>query len=58
MHSPLKYPAPETGKDLLYYLVTQPEAKYLEAHAEALAYLTWLKKLSAALIEKPKVGER
>ena len=39
---------------LLENITKNPEQKYLEAHAEALAYLSWLKKFAAAYLEKQK----
>jgi CRISPR-associated protein Cmr5 len=41
------------GRTLLQSITQHNESTYLRAQQEALEYLTWLKKLARALIEKP-----
>lgn len=50
--------APYEGKSNLIQAITKgSEPNYLHAHAEALAYLVWLKKFAVAFLEKPKSGD-
>ena len=41
---------------LLEAIVEGDERSYLHAHAEALAYLVWLKKFAVAFLDKPEGG--
>jgi CRISPR-associated protein Cmr5 len=51
--------APYAGKPkkLMKAITEGNEQAYLHAHAEALAYLVWLKKFAVAFLSKPDHGE-
>lgn len=50
--------APYKGQDNLIKAITDgTEQIYLQAHAEALAYLVWLKKFAVAFLKKPEQGD-
>ncbi|MEG6617612.1 type III-B CRISPR module-associated protein Cmr5 [Peptococcaceae bacterium 1198_IL3148] len=44
------------GKDLLSQITTKDRNSYLRAQAEALSWLTWLKKFAVAYLKKPDGG--
>ena len=49
--------APYAGQPNLIQAITQGSEKaYLHAHAEALAYLVWLKKFAVAFLKEPESG--
>ena len=43
---------PYDGVDLIHQIVNNSEADYIQAQAEAMAYLEWLKKFAVALLEE------
>lgn len=50
--------APYRGKDkLIQAIVDGSEADYLHAHADALAYLVWLKKFAVAFLKESEHGD-
>ena len=50
--------APYAGKPKLMQAITKgSEQDYLHAHAEALAYLIWLKKFTVAFLKEPEPGD-
>jgi CRISPR-associated protein Cmr5 len=50
--------APYAGKpELMQSITNGSEDAYLHAHAEALAYLVWLKKFAVAFLKEPDQGE-
>lgn len=50
--------APYRGKNnLIQAIVDGDEPAYLHAHAEALAYLVWLKKFAVAFLKQPDQGD-
>jgi CRISPR-associated protein Cmr5 len=50
--------APYSSQSKLIQAITEGnEQAYLHAHAEALAYLVWLKKFAVAFLSKPDHGE-
>ena len=52
------YPISGTSEDrLMQKLLSEDEAKYLHAQAEALAYLVWLKKFANAYLQKGEDNE-
>ncbi len=50
--------APYAGQPKLLQAITEgSEQTYLHAHAEALAYLVWLKKFAVAFLKEPEAGD-
>lgn len=44
-------------KTLIDAIVTCDQATYVRAHADALAYLVWLKKFAQAFLARPELGD-